>query len=199
MHRDRQLRLRVLEALDDAVKSFRRREELWPLRVPAAPLLLDDIVERALGDEAARFEPRTLRTRPLMRFEWEDGSTWDAWVAGLPSGLKLYGDTGAGESRILASGGRNEGDGADRAFLQLLAESGGGHFGIEMAGGAPASVRTPVGDDEFVVSFFVELFEVLGAEASVHAQLRADATPRVDEAGIDFRTDVERWLARARG
>jgi len=30
----RQLRLRVLEALEERVKQFLRREELWPLRVP---------------------------------------------------------------------------------------------------------------------------------------------------------------------
>ena len=52
----RQLRLRVLDALDGRVKQFLRREELWPLRVPREPLLLDDVVRQALGDDARRFD-----------------------------------------------------------------------------------------------------------------------------------------------
>ena len=39
-HAARQLRVRVLEALEERVKQFLRREELWPLRVPRDPLVL---------------------------------------------------------------------------------------------------------------------------------------------------------------
>ena len=87
-------------------------------------------------------------------------------------GLKIYCDTGDDETRVLASGGRNEGDESDRAFLELFAESAGGHFGIEMAGGAPRSVRSPM-DREFLRDRFVDLFEVTGSEDSLRAQLRA--------------------------
>ena len=40
----RLLTVRVLEMLERRVKQFRRREELWPIRVPAAPIALDGIL-----------------------------------------------------------------------------------------------------------------------------------------------------------
>ena len=196
----RWLRVQVLEALDDAVKQFRRREELWPLRVPNEPVPLEDVVARAIPEEARSFDPGTLRLRTLLAMRWSDGSTWEAWMTALPSGVKLYLDTSrysdepGEETRILASGGRNEGDANDRIFLQLLAESAGAHFGIEMSGGAPSRVRSSIDDREFLIDLFVELLEVSGAEASVREQLPAS------EAGTDrgdFRADVERWLTSA--
>ena len=45
-HERRQLRVRVLEALEGLAKQFRRREELWPLRVPREPVGLDDVMDR---------------------------------------------------------------------------------------------------------------------------------------------------------
>jgi hypothetical protein len=197
--RQRQLRIRVLEALEQRVKQFIRREELWPLRIPREPLLLDAVVRQALQAESAAFDPTALRSRPLLRLEWEDGSAWDAWVIVLPSGIKLYCDSMDTEDRVLASGGRNEGDESDRAFLQLLAESGGAHFGIEMSGGAPARVRTAVTDREFLADTFVNLFEVAGTEESVRDQLRAaaDSPDAHTDARGDFRADVEHWLDRA--
>lgn len=195
---ERQLRVRVLAAIEDRVRQFRRREELWPLRIPADPVPLDDVIAQALGTGAGSFDPAALRTRPLMHLEWPDGSAWTAWVLGLPSGLKVYGDTSDEEIRLLASGGRNEGDASDRAFLELLAESAGGHFGIEMGGGAPSRVRSATGGREFLVEFFVNLLELTGAEDSVRRQIAtppsAGPTPQRD---WDFRHDVERWLDRA--
>ena len=193
----RQLRLRVLEALEARVKQFLRREELWPLRVPREPLLLDGVLRQALADDARRFDVATLKSRPLLSLEWKDGSRWEAWVGVLPSGLKIYCDTGEDETRVLASGGRNEGDESDRAFLELFAESAGGHFGIEMAGGAPRSVRSPM-DREFLVDRFVDLFEVTGSEDSLRAQLPEQPdTAGTPGGGRDFRSDVEVWLAAA--
>lgn len=191
----RQLRVRVLEAIDSAIKQFRRRDDLWPLRVPHEPILLDDLLARARTDDGRTFDPAALRSRLLLQLEWEDGSRWETWVSILPSGFKAYFDGIEQETRLLASGGRNEGDESDRVFLQLLAESAGGHFGIEMSGGAPVRVRTTLGDREFLVDLFVELFEVTGTEDSVRRQLPdADGGPGT---GADFRADVERWLERA--
>ena len=165
--------------------------------MPREPLLLDDVMRQSLADEARRFDLATLRSRPLLSFEWDDGSRWEAWVGVLPSGLKIYCDSGDDETRVLASGGRNEGDESDRAFLELFAESAGSHFGIEMAGGAPRSVRSPL-DREFLVDLFVNLFEVTGSEDSVRAQL-PDA-PSADRA-VSRRArlpDRSRDLARRR-
>ena len=191
----RQLRLRVLEALETRVKQFLRREELWPLRVPREPLLLDDIIRQTLADDAGRFDPETLRARTLLSLEWADGSWWRAWVGVLPSGLKIYCDSGEHESRVLASGGRNEGDDSDRAFLALFGESAGRHFGIEMSGGAPRSVRSPF-PRELLVEMFVNLFEMTGAEDSVRDQLGAPEARRGNgnATGHDFQADVEEWL-----
>jgi hypothetical protein len=198
---ERQLRLRVLEALEARMKGFRRPEDLWPLRVPREPVQIEEVAGQALRDEPRPFDPLSLRSRTLLHLEWDDGSTWEAWVIALPSGRKLYCDTGGGESRMLASGGRNEGEDSDRAFLEILARSGGGEFGIEMSGGAPSRVRSAIADREFLVDFFLELFEVSRSEASVHAQLSEHAWPPEDAVntagGSDFRNAVERWLRHA--
>jgi hypothetical protein len=194
---ERQLKVRVLEALERRVKQFRRREDLFPLRIPHEPLPIHDILDEALGPEARRFDPMALRSRSLLHLGWEDGAAWDLLVLVLPSKVKVFCDSSAEETRVLASGGRNEGDETDRLFLQLLAESGGGHFGIEMSGDAPTRVRSSLDDREFLVDIFLELFEVCGMEASVRSQLpeptQSDGSDR-----IDFRSDVERWLDQAR-
>jgi hypothetical protein len=113
----------------------------------------------------------------------------------LPSKLKLFCDTSDDESRILASGGRNEGDESDRIFLELLAESAGAHYGIEMAGGAPIRARTSLADRSFVIDLFLSLFEVSGMESEIRqALLQAGVETHSSEAGTDFRADVEAWL-----
>ena len=201
MHFERQLRLRVLEALELEAKQFRTREELFPIRIPREPIRLDEVIERTLGDDSARFNPSSIRARTILHLEWDDGSVWDAWVIMLPSQLRLFCDSGADETRVLASGGRNAGDETDRQFLTLLSESAGEIFGIEMAGGAPARVRSSIADRAFLVDVFVNLFEVRAMEGTIRADLdarRADAGPEdllAETAdGTDFRVDVERWL-----
>lgn len=197
----RQLRLRVLEALEERVKQFRTREEIYPLRIPRDPVLLDDVILQALPDDYRDFDPITLRSRTLLALEWEDAS-WEAWVIILPSRAKLYCDSDAHETRILASGGRNAGDESDRLFLGILAESGGEAFGIEMSGDAPARVRSSIADRTFLVEFFVNLFEGTHVERSVQLALgdAGQATmPSMEHElgaalGRDFKNDVERWL-----
>ena len=184
MFADRQNRVRVLQALETSVKQFRTRQGLWPLRVPRDPVALDDLVARTLA--GAAFDPLTLRARTLLWLEWPDGATWELWVIALPSGLKLYCDTGAGETRLLASGRRDSEIETDRHLLELLSESAGEHFGLEMDGGPPSRVRSNLADRVLVVEFFVTLFEVLGMEAAI----RAVIADRHD----DFRLDVEQWL-----
>jgi hypothetical protein len=194
----RDQRVRVLQALEGIVKQFRTREELWPLRVPAEPLLLDEIVARTLGDQSRGFNPLSLRSRSLLRLTWDDSSTWELWVMSLASGIKLYCDSGPDESRILASGRRDSEIDTDRLFLELLAESGGETFGIGVEGGPPSRVQSSV-DPDRLVEFFVHLFEVAGMEEDVRAAVGVDpeALPRRSAEGAksgDFRADVERWL-----
>lgn len=196
MYFERQLRLRVLEALELRVKQFRIREDLWPLRVPHEPLSLDEVIDRSVPDGARGFDVTGLRSRTLLRLEWDDGSAWEAWVIVLPSKIKLFCDTSHEESRVLASGGRNEGDESDRIFLELLSNSAGHDFGIEIAGGPPARVRSTIPDREFLVDVFVNLFEVARMERDVRRELA-----RLDPSGAgsvgdgrDFRADVVRWL-----
>ena len=187
----------MLEALELEAKQFRTREELFPIRIPREPVSLDDVIERALGDEAPRFDRSTLRARTLLHLEWDDGSAWDAWVIMLPSQLRLFCDTGAEETRVLGSGGRNAGDDTDRQFLTLLSESAGETFGIEMSGGAPSRVRCAIVGRDFLVDVFVNLFEVLGMEAAIRQELDEHGLDRPRELhldGADFRLDVEAWL-----
>ncbi|NUR54198.1 MAG: hypothetical protein HOQ29_07115 [Acidobacteria bacterium] len=182
----RHLRLAAIEALERWAKQFRSHENLWPFRVPHEPLPLDDIVRGALAGEGGTLDAADLRSRTVLRMEWTDGTAWEAWVIALPSGIMLYCDGDGDETRILASAKRSNPIEADRFFLELLAESRGEHFGIEMAGVAPDRVRTSIGDREFLVDVFVELFEGTDAERSIRAALRSE--------GTDFRDDVERWL-----
>jgi hypothetical protein len=51
-------------------------------------------------------------------------------------------------------------------------------------------VRSSVTDRAFLIEFFVNLFEVSGAEASV----RAAIAPQARDDGHDFQHDVEEWL-----
>jgi hypothetical protein len=183
----RQLTARVLETLESRVKQFRGREGLWPLRIPSEPILLDDVIEEALGEDARRFDAGVLRTRTLMQLEWDAETRWEVWMIALPSKTKVYFDSDGHETRLLASGGRNEGDENDRIFLRLLADTAGSAFGIEFSGGAPSRVRSSLSDRAFLVDFFVSLFEVAGDEESIRAAIsRASST--------DFQRDVEEWL-----
>ena len=185
--RRRDERVRVLQALEGIVKQFRTREELWPLRIPSEPQLLDEIVARTLGHQLRGFNPLSLRSRSLLRLTWEDGSRWELWVMPLASGIKLYCDSSPDESRILASGRRDSEIDTDRLFLELLAESAGETFGIAMEGGPPSRVQSTVDPDQ-LIEFFVHLFEVAGMEEDVRRALGSDAP------AADFRADVERWL-----
>ena len=140
----------------------------------------------------------------------------------LGSGMKLYCDSSHDESRILASGRRDSEIDTDRLFLELLAESAGEQFGMEISGEPPSTVRSSIDSREQLVDFFVHLFEVACMEDDVRAAVHspeealprrtaedADASlpPRTAEdadAGLprrsadaksrDFRADVERWL-----
>ena len=187
----RQLNARVLETLESRVKQFRGREELWPLRIPSEPILLDEVIAAALGEDARRFDVNVLRTRTLLQLEWDAETSWEVWMIALPSKTKVYFDSDGHETRLLASGGRNEGDENDRVFLQVLAETAGSAFGIEFSGGAPSRVRSSLSDRAFLVDFFVSLFEVAGAEESVRGAIpnRASIERR------DFQKDVEEWLS----
>jgi hypothetical protein len=190
----RHLRLRVLESLDRWAKQFRSHEDLWPFRVPHEPLPLDDIIRESLADDAGALEVSALRARSVLRMDFPDGAVWEAWVIALPSGITLYCDSDGVEHRVLASVKRSNPLEADRFFLELLAESRGHHFGIEMSGAAPDRVRTSIGDREFLVDMFVELLEGTVAEHSLRQRLH----PTGEAAGRrDFRAVVEQWLTSA--
>ena len=64
----REIRARVLDALERAVKQFRTREALYPLRVPRDPVAFDEIIAQALGDDRSGFDPRALRSRTSSRY-----------------------------------------------------------------------------------------------------------------------------------
>lgn len=182
---NRQARVKALEALERRAKQFRGREEIWPFRVPHEPLLLHDLIDEALRDANLRLDPRALRSRTVMRFEWQDGGSWELWTVSLPSGVTLYCDDDGEEAGILASARRGNPLEADGFFLELLAESHGAHFGIEMSGPAPDRIRTSLADRDFLIDVFTDLFEGTGAESSIRRN------------GEDFRVSVERWLAGA--
>lgn len=174
--------MRALDALEDRVKQFRGYDDLWPFRIPHEPLAMDDVLA------GVAVEPETLRSRTVLAFDWNDGNRWELWAVALPSGISVYCDAGGGEVRVLASVRRGNPLEADGFMLELLAESRGAHFGIELVGGAPDRVRTSIGDREFLIDVFADLFEGSEAERSI-----------TKRSGEDFRDAVARWLAAALG
>ena len=162
----RQARLKALDALEERAKQFRRREAVWPFRVPHEPVLID------LSD---------LNRRSVLRMEWPDAS-WTLWSLALPSGILVYGDDDGRETRVLASVKRGSASEADGFFLERLSASRGQLFGIEMHGPPPDRVRASIGDREFLADVFVELFE--GTDAAQH----------IGAVSADFRMDVVGWL-----
>jgi hypothetical protein len=196
----RHLRLRVLEALERWAKQFRFYEDLWPFRIPHEPLPLDEIIRESLADEGGRLDASALRARSVLRMEFRDGAIWEAWVIALPSGITLYCDTDGDETRVLASAKRSNPLEADRFFVELLAESRGHHFGIEMSSTAPDRVRTSIPDREFLVDVFVDLLEGTAAEEAIRHVRGTRAEPAASTQppdGSDFRADVEHWLMHA--
>lgn len=188
-------RARVIAALERRAKQFRSRADLAMFRVPHEPLLLDALIVDALADHGAFVEAADLRSRTVIRFEWRDAGTWDAWAVALPSGITLFCDDNGEEARVLASVRRGSQEEADRFFLELLAESRGEHFGITMAGGAPDRVRTAIADRDFLADVFVELFEGTAAEREIH-RLECRGRAIAAAGGRDFRAEVVRWLDR---
>jgi hypothetical protein len=196
----RHLRLRVLDALERWAKQFRSYEDLWPFRIPHEPLPLDEIIRESLADQGGRLDAAALRARSVLRMEFRHGAVWEAYVIALPSGITLYCDADGDETRVLASAKRSNPLEADRFFLELLAESRGRHFGIEMSSTAPDRVRTSIPDREFLVDVFVELLEGTAAEDSIRHVPRTPeetAPSRHPADGRDFRADVEHWLMHA--
>lgn len=190
MYQKRLLRARLLEALELRAKQFRSRQDTYPFRVPHAPLALDELAGQALADDGGHVDEDDLKSRGVISLHWEDGAEWAAWVVTLPSGVHMYCDTDAHETRVLATLKRGSALEADRFFLELLAESDGHAFGIEMTGGVPDGIRTAITDREFLTDVFVEMYEGTPAQAAIHRSEQS-AT-----GGRDFRADVARWLDR---
>lgn len=186
----------MLQALETRAKQFRSREDVWPFRVPHAPLAMDALIDAALEGEGGTVDPPALRSRVVLRMEWDDGAdAWEAWALTLPSGVHLYCDSGGGETRVLASVKRGSAAEADRFFLERLGESRGHHFGIELSGSAPDRVRTSVDDRDLLADVFVDLFEDTPAQAALQKTARrVPAQLGSPAGGHDFRADVARWL-----
>jgi hypothetical protein len=184
----RQRRVKVLEALEQRAKQFRAREGLWPFRIPHDALDLEDLIEATLAEEDGWIQPAALRTRSVLRLEWDGGDAWELWVITLPSGIHLYCDSDGEETRVLASAKRGNPLEADGFFLERLAESRGDHFGIGMEGPAPDRIKSAIGDRDFLAEVFVELLE----DTAASAPLKTAAT--TGGAASDFHTDIVRWL-----
>lgn len=180
-------RIALLDALEQRVKQFRRDDDISPFRRPHDPIDLSRLVTFTLGHPSVSSSAEALRSRTIIEMQWPEGERWEAWVATLPSNIHVYFDSDGAEHRLLASVKRGSAVEADRFFLELLAESRGGHFGIEMSGGAPARVRTIIDDREFIADVVVDLFEGTDAESEVRASVAAPAG--------DFRLSVDGWLA----
>ena len=180
----RQRRLRVIEALELRAKQFRSREDIWPFRVPHEPLDLEEIIEAALAGEDGWIQPDSLKSRSILRLEWEGGDAWDLWAIALPSGIHLYCDADGEETRVLASVKRGNPSEADGFFLERLAETRGEGFGIGMEGPAPDRVRSSIGDRDFLADVFVDLLEETESSDAV----------RSSASSPDLRADIVHWL-----
>ena len=195
----RQLRVRVLEALEGRVKQFLRREELWPLRVPREPLL---VRRRPPAGDRRRGAPVRCRVAEVAhRCCRSNGQTAAAGRRGsacLPSGLKIYCDTGERrEPACWRRAGATKGTRATGRFSSCSPS----RRAVTSASRWPAARRDRCDHRWTASSWSIassNLFEVTGSEDSLRAQLPeppdADAAP---PGGRDFRADVERWLDAA--
>ena len=87
---------------------------------------------------------------------WDEEQAWEAWAVNLASGVIVYCDDDGEETRVLASAKRGNPLEADGFFLELLAETRGQAFGMEMAGDPPArapNVRSPIGSSSSTCSW----------------------------------------------
>lgn len=180
-------RIALLEALEQRVKQFHRDEDIWPFRRPHEPLDFSRLVTFTLGHPSVSSAVDALRSRSVIEMQWPAGERWEAWVTTLPSSIHVYFDTDGSEHRLLASVKRGSAMEADRFFLELLAESRGCHFGIEMSGGAPSRVRTIIDDRALMADVLVDLFEGTDAETDVRAAVEGPAS--------DLRVAVDAWLS----
>ena len=131
--------------------------------------------------------------------EWTDsGHVWEAWTIALPSGILIYCDDDGEEARVLGSVRRGNAVEADGFFLELLAETRGDAFGIEMAGVAPDRVvrghrsrTTPPRNDRGRARRFPRARRSLALDVARHAAVasiakaaaappRAGAIPQVN-------------------
>jgi hypothetical protein len=159
--------------------------------MPHEPLDLEALIRDALVATGGSIDPAALRSRGVLRLDWADGGVWDLWAVTLPSGLYVYCDSDARESRVLASAKRGNASEADGFFLERLAESHGQLFGIEMSGAPPDHVKSSIGDREFLADVFVDLFEGTDAERALSAE-----GSQPGASGSDFRSLVIGWLDR---
>jgi hypothetical protein len=178
----RQLRVQVMEALERQVKQFRRQEDIWPFRVPHEPLDLEALIDNVLMDSDGTISADDLRSRYVLSMYWPDGHAWESWAVTLPSGIHVHCDTNGLEHRLLSSIKRGSALEADRFFLELLSESHGAAFGIQMGAAAPSRVKTPMDDRDFLADVFVDLLEGTPAGRDIES-----------DSG-DFRVDVVHWL-----
>ena len=141
---DRLLRARVLEALERRAKQFRSYENIWPSgsltsrwRSPTSST--KRVAQNGGSDHlsGARASREMLRTRTVLEMRWDEEQAWEAWAVNLASGIIVYCDDDGDEARVLASAKRGNPLEADGFFLELLAETRGHAFGMEMAGDAP--------------------------------------------------------------
>lgn len=190
MYQKRLRRARVLESLERRARQFRPREDTYPFRVPHEPLPLHALIDEALGDDGGHLDEDDLKSRSVISLHWHDGVEWTAWVITLPSGIHLYCDSDAHETRVLATLKRGSALEADHFFLELLAETAGHAFGIEMAGGVPDRIHTTITDRAFLTDIFVDIYEGTPSQAPIHAVEHAAVN------GMDFRADVALWLDR---
>jgi hypothetical protein len=190
MYQIRLLRARVLEALERRARQFRSRHDTYPFRVPHEPLPLHALIDGALADDGWRIDDDALKSRSVVSLHWHDGAEWTAWVITLPSGIHMYCDSDAHETRVLATLKRGSALEADHFFLELLAETGGHAFGIEMAGGVPDRICTTITDRAYLTDIFVDMYEGTPSQASIHSAGHAAVS------GMDFRADVALWLDR---
>ena len=162
------MRMRALQALELTVRQFRGTDAIWPFRVPHEPIDLERVVDAVCtGNRALNLQD--LHSRPVLEMQWNDGQRWRACAITLASGVHVYCDESDEGTRVLTSVKRGNPLEADRFFLELLAESRGDCFGIEMGGTAPDLIRTPIDDRDFLCDVFVDLLEDTTAEQDVRA------------------------------
>ncbi len=176
MHYERQLRLRVLEALELSAKQFRTREELFPIRIPREPSGSTNSSSAPSATTAQRsIRPRCARA-PCFASSGTMGARGTRGSSCCHLSCGSSATTWRGMKNARARLRRAKRRRRNRPAVPHPPLGIGGRDLRHRDGGRRSDrVRSSIADRAFLVDVFVNLFEVRAMEAAIAPTSRSGA------------------------